>query len=72
MADSDTLKEWYDNWQMDPRTDSKYVVSGDRDESEPMTAHCQYWIKGMPGLCSHWDTGECKCNYTWINVKISH
>ena len=69
MSISDTLKEWYKNWQMDPRTNPEYVVSGDRLESDPMTSHCQYWVKGMPGLCNNWDDSSCECGYGWSDSE---
>jgi len=69
MSINDTIYDWYDNWYMDPRVDPDLVVSGDRDQTKPMTARCQYWVKGMPGLCNHWDTGECKCTFSWTESE---
>lgn len=38
-------------------------VSHDIVKSQQQTGSCQYWIKGLPAVCSYWDSSINKCNF---------
>ena len=49
--------KWHDDYQPDPHPKSEDITSGLR----ATTAPCQYWVKGLPIICKHFDESA-KCN----------
>jgi len=73
------ILEWWQNYQADPRADAENIESGLRKQqtaskssfsstdpavtSSLQTASCQYWVKGLPNVCAHWDSTNMVCGY---------
>jgi hypothetical protein len=69
------ILEWWNDYQADPRSDADEITSGLRRPQEPsgnvpyyettksnwQVSACQYWVKGIPSICTYWDdsTGMC-------------
>jgi len=73
------ILEWWQDYQADPRADAENIESGLRKQqfasessssstdpavnSSLQTASCQYWVKGLPNVCAHWDSVNMVCGY---------
>jgi hypothetical protein len=68
MADGDinykcfeTSDNYWQCFQADPRTDPTVIKSGLRHTANHS---CQYFIKGLPGICTNWSDEQNKCTAT--------
>jgi hypothetical protein len=73
------ILEWWQEYQPHPYSDAENIESGlkkqqtsaetvpqDHDpavKGSLQTAACQYWIKGLPSVCSHWKGGSMTCGF---------
>ena len=57
------IKKWHEDYQPDPHSKVEDIFSGLRATSDGRskddTAPCQYWVKGLPGICVHYDGDKC-------------
>lgn len=81
------ILEWWMNYQADPKSDPNKIESGLKRQQIPsdspqsnvtpatkanlQTGSCQYWVKGLPGVCKHWDPHTRICNFN-VNSKKSN
>ena len=81
------ILKWFEEYQPDPRAKAEYIESGlkkqqksadtvpaNRDKAVDgslQTAACQYWVKGLPNVCSHWNSTKMVCGFS-IDDETQH
>ena len=57
------IENWHENYQPDPHPQVGDIYSGLRapiaKRAKDVTSPCQYWVKGMPGVCIHFSEDRC-------------
>lgn len=57
------ITKWHEDYQPDPHPQVGDIYSGLRapagSRAKDVTSPCQYWVKGMPGICSHFSENKC-------------
>lgn len=80
------ILEWWSSFQPDPRADANNIESGLKKQQIPasnipehvdpavkgslQTAACQYWVKNLPEVCTHWDSENMVCGYDTSKGEI--
>jgi len=73
------IKKWWEVYQPHPYSNADEIKSGLKKQQTPadtppeghdsavtgslQTAACQYWVKGLPTICSHWSADSMTCGY---------